>query len=90
MSEALLQLLLGDVLFILIAVGWVILIVAGIEPDKPLSGGIPGHVDLSHLEHNAPEGPVGQLGGRLGWVLFGAVSLSLPLILVWIFRVHGG
>lgn len=90
MTPELIQTLLGDFLFILIAVGWVVLIVAGIEPDKPLSGGIPGHVDLSHLEHNAPEGPVGQLGGRLGWVLFGAVSLSLPVILVWIFRVHGG
>lgn len=90
MSPDIIKTLLADFLFILIAVGWVVLIVAGIEPDKPLSGGIPGHVDMSHLEHNAPEGPLGQLGARLGWFLFGAVSLSLPLILIWVFRTHGG
>jgi len=79
----------SDGLWFLVFVGWIVLIVVGLEADKPLSGGIPGHVDLSHLEHNAPEGPLGQLGARLGWALFGAVSLSLPVILVWIFRVHG-
>ena len=88
MSTELSQLLAQDLLFVLIAAGWAILILAGIEPDAPLSGGIPGHVDLSH--HEAKTWTTGDRVGELGsWLVFAAVCLSLPLILVWIFRVHG-
>ena len=88
MSEYFFSVVLPDFLFILIVVGWGILIVAGVEPDKPLSGGIPGHVDLSHLESTTLSS-FDRIGGILGWVVFGATSLSLPLILFWIFSVHG-
>ncbi len=87
MSSDIQNLLLSDLLFILIVVGWVVLLVAGIEPDKPLSGGIPGHVDLSHHE-SQHEGSLGRVGEPLAWILFGAVSLSLPLILWWVFNQH--
>ena len=88
MNPGLIETLLGDFLFILIAVGWIVLIVAGIEPDKPLSGGIPGHVDLSHLE-TTTWSTVDRVGSILAWLLFGATALSLPLILFWIFTTHG-
>ncbi|MFN8485095.1 MAG: hypothetical protein U0768_18820 [Anaerolineae bacterium] len=88
MSSELLSIIIPDFLFILIVVGWGILIVAGIEPDKPLSGGIPGHVDLSHLETTSWS-RVDRIGLALGWLLFGATALSLPLILFWMFTTHG-
>lgn len=88
MSPELLAIVIPDFLFILIVVGWGILIVAGIEPDKPLSGGIPGHVDLSHLEASTWS-TVDRIGSLLAWTLFGATALSLPLILFWIFTTHG-
>lgn len=81
------DLLMQDLLFVLIAAGWTLLILAGIEPDTPLSGGIPGHVDLSH--HETKTWTMGDRIGELGaWLVFAAVSFSLPLILVWIFRTH--
>ncbi len=83
------NLIVSDFLFILIVVGWVVLVIAGIEPDKPLSGGLPGHVDLSQHESQS-EGRLGRLGEPLAWALFGVVSLSLPLILWWIFRTQSG
>ncbi len=87
MNNDLQTLLITDFLFIVIVIGWIVLIVAGIEPDKPLSGGIPGHVDLSHLESHH-EGRFGRLGEPLAWTLFAAVSLSLPLILWWVFHAQ--
>ncbi len=81
------DLLIQDLLFVLIAIGWTILLLAGIEPDTPLSGGIPGHVDLSH--HEAKTWTGGDRIGELGsWLIFGAACLSLPFVLVWIFRTH--
>ena len=80
----------GDFLWFLVFVGWVILLVAGLEADKPLSGGIPGHVDLNetHMQHHwSPGDKLGELGG---WAVFAAVSALLPVILWWVFAVHGG
>lgn len=86
MSE-LAQLIVRDALIIAISAGWALLILAGIEPDTPLSGGIPGHVDLSH--HEAKSWASGDRLGEIGaWLAFAAVSLSLPFILLWIFRYH--
>jgi hypothetical protein len=74
----------------LIVAGWIVLIAVGLEPDKPLSGGIPGHVDPAQDQMEPPkEGLLGRIGEVAGWVVFGAISLTLPLILVWIFSVHG-
>ena len=78
-----------DVLWFLVFVGWVLLIVAGLEADKPLSGGVPGHVDL----HEARQPHLWNLGDRVGeiggWVVFGVVCALLPVVLYWIFAVHG-
>lgn len=78
----------ADFLWFLVFVGWVILLVVGLEADKPLSGGIPGHVDLHEMraQHQWSLGDkVGELGG---WAIFAAVSALLPVILYWIFAVH--
>ena len=80
----------GDFLWFLVFVGWVILLVVGLEADKPLSGGIPGHVDLHemHMKHHwSPGDKLGEIGG---WVVFAAVCALLPVILWWVFAVHGG
>lgn len=80
--------LIYDALWFLVLVGWVVLILAGLEADKPLSGGLPGHVSLeeAHGEHhwNARD----RLGALLSWLLFGFAAASLPVILWWIFAVH--
>jgi hypothetical protein len=90
MDNPLIGTIITDVLWVAIATGWAILIVTGLEADKPLSGGIPGHVDLSHHEVVPEEGPAGRLGTMAGWALFLAVSAALPLVLWWIFAVHAG
>jgi hypothetical protein len=83
------QPILAQVLTYLVAVGWVILVMAGIEPDKPLSGGIPGHIEPG--DRICP--PRGCLRDRMGeiggWVLFGLAALSLPAILIWVIASHG-
>jgi hypothetical protein len=78
----------ADVLWFLVFVGWVILLVVGLEADKPLSGGIPGHVDLheTRMQHHwSLRDKIGEIGG---WAAFAAVSTLLPVILYWIFVVH--
>ena len=83
-------LVITDVLWVLVFAGWVLLIVTGLEADKPLSGGIPGHVDLHemHMKHHWSAGDkLGEIGG---WVVFAAVCALLPVILWWVFAVHGG
>jgi hypothetical protein len=77
--------LLAEVLGWVIGAGWVIIVLMGIEADRPLSGGIPGHVDVTEGRVDPPEeGLAGRVGTVAGWVLFGAASLSLPFIVAWI------
>jgi hypothetical protein len=79
----------SDGLWFLVFVGWIVLIVVGLEADKPLSGGIPGHIDM-HEQRQVHtwnlRDKVGEIGG---WVVFAGVSALLPVILYWIFAVHG-
>jgi hypothetical protein len=78
-----------DGLWLLIAFGWIVLIVVGLEVDKPLSGGIPGHISPEEERGDATqEGLWGRIGEVGGWVTFVSVCLSLPLILYWIFTTH--
>src|SRR5947209_4323787 len=74
---------LNEVLWVVIIAGWIVLLVAGLEPDKPLSGGIPGHVDLA-AAHNQlePEGLFGRLGEIGAWVGFIVGSIGLIFILI--------
>jgi len=80
--------LIGEVLFVMISAGWLVLLGIGLEPDKPLSGGLPGHVTLNHQEGEVQEGLMGRLGEILGWVAFGTMPVLLVVIMVWIMRVH--
>ncbi|MBK8050927.1 MAG: hypothetical protein IPK16_29810 [Anaerolineales bacterium] len=89
MMNIALSVIITDILWVMVIAGWILLIVTGLEADKPLSGGIPGHVDLHDLHSKfawARGDKIGEIGG---WVIFAAVSALLPLILYWIFNVHG-
>src|SRR5262249_39715325 len=89
MLSDLLPTLLTDLLWIVIAAGWLLLVILGLEVDKPLSGGIPGHITAED-EHAQvfTEGLWGQIGVVGGWIVFGLATLSLPIILYWIFTTH--
>ena len=76
-----------DALWFLVIVGWILLIVTGLEADKPLSGGIPGHVDL-HDSHTQGWTARDRLGAVAAWTLFGCAAASLPVLLWWIFVFH--
>ncbi|MFN8495892.1 MAG: hypothetical protein U0350_50340 [Caldilineaceae bacterium] len=80
----------NDGLWLLIIVGWIFLIAAGLEADKPMSGGIPGHAIAGEEHTDGPETWRGRLGRVGAWVVFGLASLALPVVLWWIFAVHGG
>jgi hypothetical protein len=79
---------LSQILTIVIAIGWALLIGIGLEPDKPLSGGIPGHLDPNAHPPHERENWAGRLGEIAGWVLFAAFPLILVAVLVWILAVH--
>lgn len=83
------QPILSQVLTYLVAVGWVLLILAGIEPDKPLSGGIPGHVEPGDMACPSRACLMDRIGEIGGWVLFGVATLALPVILAWVIASHG-
>ena len=76
-----------DALWVLIIGGWAFLILTGLEADKPLSGGLPGH--LTAGEDQAPQGKnrLDRFGEVGAWVLFGLMTASLPVLLWWIFAV---
>jgi hypothetical protein len=77
-----------DTLWFLVMVGWVLLIITGLEADKPLSGGLPTHADI-HADQDASAWSANdRLGATIAWVLFGLVAAGLPVILWWIFAVH--
>ena len=84
MSSPILLTVINDGLWLLVLVGWVFLIGIGLEADKPLSGGLPGH---AHAEETSST--TESLGDRVGeigaWVTFGLVVATLPLVLWWIF-----
>jgi hypothetical protein len=82
-----LDVMITDGLWFLVIVGWILLIVTGLEADKPLSGGIPGHVDLH--DHHAEQWTLrDRVGAVAAWTIFGLAAASLPVILWWIFTVH--
>lgn len=89
MFEDVLPIILTDGLWLLIAAGWILLVVIGLEVDKPLSGGIPGHISAEdEQEVEVHEGFWGRIGEVGAWITFCAISLTLPLILYWILAVH--
>ena len=78
-----------DILWVLVIAGWVLLVLMGLEADKPLSGGIPGHVDMHELHNKHRWERADRIGEIGGWIVFASVAAMLPVILYWIFVVHG-
>jgi hypothetical protein len=87
--NALAGVIVTDVMWFLVFVGWVLLIVTGLEADKPLSGGVPGNVDIHESHHHHPWGLRDKIGEIGGWVVFASVCALLPVVLYWILTVHG-
>ena len=89
MSDISLDLLITDGLWVLVVAGWIMLLLIGLEADRPMSGGLPGHHVL-HDDHGSHgEGVTAKLGEYGAWLVFGLTSLALPIILWWVFAVHG-
>ena len=83
------DIILTDVLWVLVIVGWVLLVITGLEADKPLSGGLPGHAVLQDHHEESHWGMRDRIGEIGGWLVFLGTAASLPLVLWWIFAVHG-
>jgi hypothetical protein len=77
-----------DLLWLLVIGGWVVLILTGLEADKPLSGGLPGHGGLKDDHDETHWTNLDGLGDKAAWALFIVTGLSLPVVLWWIFAVH--
>lgn len=77
-----------DLLWLLVIAGWIVLILTGLEADKPLSGGLPGHGGLHDEVGESRWSKMDRLGEKAAWALFVAAGLLLPVILWWIFAVH--
>lgn len=83
-----LRVVITDLLWLLVIGGWILLILGGLEADKPLSGGLPGHVNHHEAHDESHWNAMDYLGARVGWIVFGLAAASLPIILWWIFAVH--
>ncbi|MFN8442156.1 MAG: hypothetical protein U0175_15345 [Caldilineaceae bacterium] len=87
MLNSILDLFVTDGLWVVVVAGWIFLLFLGLEADRPMSGGLPGHTVEHHGHKEHVEGTMGKLGEKGAWVVFGLTSLSLPLLLWWIFFV---
>jgi len=74
--------LIADGLTIIIAAGWLYLLLVGPEMDRALSGGIPGH----HKDHSKEIETPNTFMEKVCWVLFIVVMIALPLIVWWSVR----
>jgi len=83
-----LRVVITDLLWLLVIAGWILLILGGLEADKPLSGGLPGHVNQREAHDESQWTALDRWGARLGWTIFALAAASLPVILWWIFAVH--
>ncbi|MGL4650402.1 MAG: hypothetical protein ACRC1H_13425 [Caldilineaceae bacterium] len=77
-----------DALWFLVIVGWITLIVAGLEADKPLSGGLPGHAHYADAHDETTWNSRDRLAVLASWAVFALAAASLPFILWWIFTIH--
>lgn len=83
------DIIITDTLWFLVIVGWLTLILGGLETDKPLSGGLPGHVNFAEAASDEKNWTsMDRMGALAAWVVFGAAGLILPVVLWWIFTVH--
>lgn len=89
MFNEVLPVILTDGFWLLIAAGWILLITIGLEVDKPLSGGIPGHISADDEQNEGVrEGMWGRAGVIGSWITFCLIALTLPVILYWVWVVH--
>ena len=88
MDNDILGIIIRDALWLLIVAGWIFLILTGLEADKPLSGGIPGHLEGTKDQELSTRSLWDQVGEQGAWVIFGLISAALPLTLWWIFATH--
>jgi hypothetical protein len=88
MNEAVIQTLVNGGLWLVIVVSGIMLVAIGLEADKPLSGGLPGHVDSQEEQAAALKGAWARLGEMSAWVVFALAIASLPVLLWWIIAVH--
>ena len=89
MEISVVETIVRDGFWLVIIAGWIFLILTGLEADKPLSGGLPGHVSAADDHLHKSSGLLEQLGEKGDWIVFGAVCAALPVVLWWIFAVHG-
>lgn len=85
MVGSVLDLIITDGLWLLVVGGWIFLLFLGLEADRPMSGGLPGHTADHDSHHKHVEGTMGKFGELGAWIVFGGASLSLPILLWWIF-----
>lgn len=88
MIQEFLNLVVRDGLWLLVVAGWIFLLMLGLEADRPMSGGLPGHTIAPDSHEKHAEGTMGKFGEVGAWLVFGAASLSLPFLLWWIFFIH--
>lgn len=81
--------LFANALWILVALGWIALLVLGVEADKPLSGTLPGHGEQRTLHGDDEWDAIDELGETVGWALFGAGAVTLFFVLYWVLSAHG-
>ena len=88
MENSVVETIVRDGFWLIIIAGWIFLILTGLEADKPLSGGIPGHVSAADEHHDRSAGMFDRIGEMSAWIIFGLVCAALPVVLWWIFAVH--
>ncbi len=81
--------LVNEILTLAVAAGWLVLLVTGLEPDKPLSGGIPGHVEPDSDGEDAPESVLHRVGETVAWAALVAMALGAACVLAWILNIRG-
>lgn len=85
MFNSLIDLLITDGLWLAVVTGWLLLLMIGLEADRPMSGGLPGHTVSQEHHASHQEGALDKVGEYGAWAVFGLTILSLPVILLWIF-----
>jgi hypothetical protein len=88
MTETIIQPLIHSGLWLVIIASGIMLVIIGLEADKPLSGGLPGHADTQEEQAAELKGTWDRLGEVSAWVVFVLAIASLPVLLWWVMAVR--